>query len=147
MAIVEVNPPVLLPENASFELLQDFVFVSPPSMVFEIDFDHKRLKSSTIDGLDAIRQDIRLILSTERFIYEAHSWNYGREFVELFGRNIPGVYTDVQNAITNALIQDDRIEEVSDFQVFSVDALVFVQFTVVTTLGELTETLEVTDVV
>ena len=53
-----------------------------PSKTFRI---HGGRIEGTIDGLDAVRQSIELILTTERFLWPIFSSDYGAELEELIG--------------------------------------------------------------
>ena len=69
-----------------------------------------------IDDLDAIKQSLSLILQTERGAYEIYSEDYGTEFTALIGQPVPLVYVNLEDAIKDALLQDDRVESVDRFE-------------------------------
>ena len=96
------------------------------------------------DSLDAIRQAIYLILNTERYVYPIYSWNYGVEFVDLVGKPIPYVMSEVPRRIKEALMQDDRIIDVKDFTFERNKSKLHATFVVVTNSGDITSELEVT---
>jgi phage baseplate assembly protein W len=88
------------------------------------------------DGLEAMKQIIYKILNTERYEYIMYSWNYGIELVDLYGEPVTYVCPEVQRRITEALIQDDRIESVDNFEFdTSEKRTVKVTFTVHTIFG------------
>ena len=68
------------------------------------------------DGLEAMKQVIHKILNTERYQNIIYSWNYGIELIDLYGEPVTFVCPELQRRITEALIQDDRIESVGDFK-------------------------------
>lgn len=72
--------------------------------------------NGTCDKLNAMVQVIYKILNTERYQYPIYSWNYGIELADLFGEPVSYVCAEVERRITEALLQDDRIESVSDFE-------------------------------
>ena len=72
--------------------------------------------NGTCDGLDAVKQVIYKILNTERYQYPIYSWDYGVELSDLMGEPVSYVCAEIERRITEALIQDDRIESVSDFE-------------------------------
>lgn len=72
--------------------------------------------SGTCDGLEAMKQVIYKILNTERYRYPIYSWNYGVELSDLVGEPVSYVCAEAERRITEALTQDDRIDEVSDFK-------------------------------
>ena len=49
-----------------------------PSRSFRLREETGRVAGS-VDGLDAVRQSVRLILSVERYHWLIHSWQYGVE--------------------------------------------------------------------
>lgn len=62
-----------------------------------------------------MKQTIYCILNTERFEHLIYSWNYGIELKNLIGESSTYVVPELQRVITEALLQDDRIEEVNNF--------------------------------
>lgn len=69
-----------------------------------------------IDELVAMEQVIYKILNTERYRYEIYSWNYGVELESLFGQHVTYVIPELERRITEALIQDERINQVDTFE-------------------------------
>ena len=99
--------------------------------------------SGYIDDLEAVIQAIYLILSTERYRFVIYSWDYGVELVDLIGKPMPYVMSELPRRITDALTQDNRIDDVTDFE-FEVNRnKLHTTFTVVTTLGNISTELEV----
>lgn len=99
--------------------------------------------SGYIDDLEAVIQAIYLILSTERYQYIIYSWDYGVELIDLIGKPMPYVMSELPRRIKDALIQDNRIDDVTDFE-FEVNRnKLHTSFTVITTLGNISTELEV----
>lgn len=96
-----------------------------------------------IDDLEAIKQAIYLILSTERYQHIIYSWDYGVELIDLYGKPMPYVISELERRITEALTQDDRIEDVTDFEFEQKGKRLHTTFTVVTTVGEIPTDMEV----
>ena len=69
-----------------------------------------------VDELEAMHQVIYKILNTERYQYIIYSWDYGIETLDLFGEPISYVCPEIERRIIEALIQDDRIESVYNFE-------------------------------
>ena len=86
-----------------------------PSNTFFIDFEKGRI-SGFIDEKEAVKQAIMLILNTERYKFLIYSWNYGAEFEALIGTHPDIVEDEVERLISEALLQDDRITAVYDFE-------------------------------
>lgn len=86
-----------------------------PSNTFFIDFEKGRI-SGVIDEKEAIKQAIMLILNTERYKFLIYSWNYGAELEALIGTHPDIVEDEAERLISEALLQDDRITAVYDFE-------------------------------
>ena len=113
----------MLPESANYELISDYDDLEQTSITYKLDKE---------DYKEIIRQAVYLILMTERYDYAMYSWNYGIELNDLFGRERQYVIPMLMSRIKEALLQDDRILNVTDFN-FSIKHNVYnVSFTVVT---------------
>lgn len=86
-----------------------------PSNTFFIDFEKGRIYGF-VDEKEAVKQAIMLILNTERYKFLIYSWNYGVELEELIGTHPDIVEDEVERLISEALLQDDRITAVYDFE-------------------------------
>lgn len=89
-----------------------------------------------IDDLEAIKQAVYLILNIERYESLIYSWNYGIELSDLYGKDIDYVCPEIKRRIEEALLQDERILSIDEFVFESQKGVIFVTFTVHTTLGE-----------
>lgn len=96
------------------------------------------------DDLEAIQQAIYLILNTERYAFPIYSWDYGVELIDLIGKPMPYVMSELPRRIKEALTQDDRIADVKDFTFEKHKSKLHTTFTVVTNSGDITSELEVT---
>ena len=86
-----------------------------PSKTYRMNIDTSTV-NGMCDGLEAVKQSIYKILNTERYQYLIYSWNYGVELVDLIGEPVTYACPEIQRRITEALLQDDRIESVSEFE-------------------------------
>ena len=118
------------------------VTVEVPTNTHRMLVDRERVSGYT-DGLEAMRQAVYLILATERYAFPIYSWNYGIELRDLFGQQTTYVIPELRRRITEALMQDDRITNVSDFQFEVVKNKVSTPFLVTTTKGEIEAGMEV----
>lgn len=123
-------------------LMEEITEVTYPGRTYKIIIDKDRISGFT-DDLDAIKQAIYLILSTERYAFIIYSWDYGVELVDLIGQPMPYVMSELPRRITEALTQDDRIENVVDFEFERSGKKLHTTFTVVTTAGNIPTELEV----
>ena len=111
-------------------------FTTMPSLNYKMNIDDKTIINKC-DELDAMKQVIYKILNTERYQYLIYSWNYGIELADLFGEPVYYVVPELERRITEALMQDDRIESVTDFEFdTSKRGTVVVTFTANTIFGE-----------
>lgn len=69
-----------------------------------------------VDDLEALRQAVYKILSTEQYEYPIYSFQYGIAWKELIGEERAYVRAEIRRMIQEALLQDDRIREVDDFR-------------------------------
>lgn len=115
------------------------VLETQPSKNYKLDIDHDFI-SGTCDGLESMKQVIYKILNTERYQNIIYSWNYGIELQDLFGEPVAYVCSELERRITEALVQDDRIESVDNFEFdIAEKRTVKVTFTVHTIFGEFEE--------
>lgn len=122
----------MIPKNGF--LTQDFEVEEQPSKTYKMHLNRKFINGYA-DELEALKQAIFKILNTERYQHIIYSWNYGIELIELIGKPIPFVLPELKRRITEALMQDDRIQAVNAFS-FEVDGKkVHVRFTVQTIFG------------
>lgn len=89
-----------------------------------------------VDYSEAMKQAIEKILLTERFIFEIYSEQYGNDLNDLIGKDMPYVKTAVENVLKEALLSDDRIDEVTIDEITQTDKqTLHVAFTVSTLFG------------
>lgn len=123
-------------------LTEEITEVKYPSKTYKLNFEKNRIDGST-DDLDAIKQSIYLILSTERYQHIIYSWDYGVELLDLIGKPMPYVMSELPRRIKDALIQDDRISDVIDFEFKPNGKQLYTKFTVVSNVGNISTELEV----
>ena len=113
----------------------DFSYSVKPSKTYCIDFKAGKI-SGFIDGIEALKQAIYKIINTERFEYIIYSDNYGAELKNLFGKPKHFVYAELERCISEALLCDDRIENVYDFSFWGSRGSVNVRFSADTIFGK-----------
>ena len=118
------------------EEMTDYEVESDPSLTYQMqtiddETTEDNLFVGKIDEEDAVKQAILKILNTERFEYEIYSEEYGIELQDLFGESMIYCMAELPSRIEDALLSDDRIESVSDFDVEQIDSRsIHVSFTV-----------------
>ena len=89
-----------------------------------------------VDELDAMRQSVEKILSTERFAWNIYSDDYGSDVNDLIGEDFDLVNSELERLITEALSADDRIVSVENFTINQTSSnSIVVTFNVVTVFG------------
>lgn len=117
-------------------LSYDLEMETEPSVNYKMNVKQDII-NGTVDELGAMKQVIYKILNTERYQYIIYSWNYGIELMDLFGMPVIYVIPELERRITEALIQDERIESVDDFEFDSSEKrTVKASFTVHTIFGD-----------
>lgn len=95
------------------------------------------------DGIHALKQSIRRMLTTERFIYTIYDHRYGVELDALFGGDMDYAQMDIARRIKEALYEDDRIHEAHSFSTKIKNDEFYVQFMVDSDFGTFEMDLEV----
>lgn len=131
----------MIPQNGD-DLRQDFIFTTLPSRTLKLNHDY-HLIHGTIDQIQAVEQAVFLILTTERYQWLIFSWNYGVELQNLIGKDPEFCIPELERRIREALLQDDRITAVENFQFEVNKKKVLTTFTVISIFGGFTTTLEV----
>lgn len=125
-------------------LLNDIKEIEYPTNTYKIEdtYNYERINGD-VDDIDAIIQAIYLILNTERYRFPIYSWDYGVELIDLIGKPMPYVMSELPRRVKEALTQDNRITDVKDFTFEVNKKKLHTTFTVVTTIGNIPTTLEV----
>ena len=125
----------MIPQNGD-DLRQDFVLTTLPSRTLNMDHDWKTI-TGTIDQIQAVEQAVFLILTTERYQWLIFSWNYGVELQNLIGKDPEYCIPEIERRIREALLQDDRITAVENFEFELNKRKVLTTFTVISIFGNI----------
>ena len=111
-----------------------------PTRTYKLDFD-KGAVGGTIEGKDALKQFIYKAIITARFRFPIYDDQYGCELEDLIGQDIPFELfeTEVKRVIREALIYDDRVLDVRNFNIHKKGDRVFIAFFVESIYGEISE--------
>lgn len=116
--------------------IPDFYTQEETSYTYHMVLDENRMKQMCND-LEAVKQAVYKIINTERYQYLIYSWKYGVELADLFGKPISYCVSEIERRIQEALLMDDRIMKVKDFQFdFPEKRTIHARFTVVSIKGE-----------
>ena len=116
------------------DLAADFEIEDEPSFTYALNTSSMSV-AGTVDSVDAVRQAVLKILNTEQGVYPIYSY-YGVQIHDLVGKPLPYVMSEVKRRITDALLTDDRISDVTNFSVQQKNKRVLLaDFTVETVFG------------
>ena len=104
----------MIPSKNSI-LSTDLEIQTQPSKNYKMHIEQNVI-SGLCDELEAMKQVIYKILNTERYQYIIYSWNYGIELLDLYGEPVTYVCPELERRIKEALVQDDRINDVNNFE-------------------------------
>lgn len=112
-----------------------------PSRTYAIDLDTGEVAGVMIDGLEAVRQFIRKAIATPRYRYRIYNESYGCEIEALIGQDVSAglLQAEIPRMITEAIIYDDRILDVSEFAITRTGDALYVSFDVETIFGTISE--------
>lgn len=95
-------------------LEQEIEIVLQPSFTHKMLIEEERVKGYT-DGEEAIKQFIYKCINTEKGIYPIYP-NFGVKKRDLFGKPKNYAFVVLTRRISDALMLDDRIEDVYEFK-------------------------------
>ena len=132
---------MVLPQN-TIDITNGVTFVQQPSLTWYINKSSNQIQGE-VDGLEAVKQAVEIILNVDRFWWQIYSPNSGMEWDGLIGLDPGYVASELQRRILDALSVDDRVRGISDFS-YSVSGNVLnATFTVDTVYGETQTNVEV----
>ncbi|MGE5704736.1 MAG: DUF2634 domain-containing protein [Clostridia bacterium] len=107
-----------------------------PSRTYRLDLETGEI-SGLIDGKEAIEQFISKAILTIRYNFPIYSADYGCEIQSLFGRGFHErmIRAEIVRMIQEAIMYDDRIKHVSEFDMTADNDEVSVSFQVDTVEG------------
>lgn len=125
--------PVIEIEEDVLEALEE----TEESSSYDFAINGNRIRGN-VEDLEAMKQAIFLILSTERGEHAIYPEDYGVELQELYGEDIEWVIPELEIRIKEALLMDERISEVGNFEFDTTKkGTILVSFSVETTKGTL----------
>lgn len=100
-----------------------------PGRTWRIDWEAGRVVGM-VDGLEAVKQAVYKVLQTPRYEHLIYTPNYGHELRTLIGKDPLLIRSEARRMIREALMQDDRILAVEDFDVKVNGDSILIAFTV-----------------
>lgn len=118
-------------------------FTTYPIQEWVLD-EESGLLGDNVMNINAIAQDVKFALSTERNMYPIMSSSFGVTLQDLIGRDAAYVRAQVKQRIKDALSIDDRIVSISSFKFEQPEPeTLTVSFIVNTVLGNIEMTTEI----
>lgn len=106
---------------------------------YGIDFKTGQLTGEIVEGLEAIKIWIWLVLQTPRYRFYIYSWDYGNELEDLIGQGYTDEYieTEAQRMTEDCLLVNEDIKSISDLSVSMEKEKLKISFTANTLYGEI----------
>lgn len=106
---------------------------------YEIDFKTGQLTGRIVEGLEAIKIWIWLVLQTPRYRYYIYTWDYGNEFDDLIGQGYSEehITAEAQRMTEDCLLVNEDIQSIFDFSVDMENDQLSVSFTTNTIYGSI----------
>lgn len=91
-----------------------------------------------VEKTEAIKVWIYKVMNTERYLYMAHTWQYGAEVESLIGTTLTpkAKESEIKRYITEALLVNPYITELKDFSISFKNDEVSIEFIVISIYGE-----------
>ena len=106
---------------------------------YGVDFQTGQLTGKIVEGLEAIKVWIWLCMHTERFRHAIYSADYGTSLEQYIGHMLSQEYinTDCESEISDALLINEYIESIEDFEAVKDGEHLRVSFRAVTKFGNI----------
>ena len=131
----------VLPQS-DIDLSSGVRFESQPSATWRINKRTNRIEGEC-GGYDAVRQAVEIILNIERFRWQIYRPYTGVQLQSLVGRDPGYAAAELQKRVREALLTDDRIRGLSDYQCAAEGDRLTASMTVNTVYGDVQTTVEV----
>lgn len=99
--------------------------------------------SGYVDEIESLKQAIFKVLNTERYEYPIYSFDYGIELESLIGKDSDYVKIELKRRIEECLLEDERVQEVNNFEFIQDGESLICSFYVISIYGEISITKEV----
>ncbi len=110
--------PIISEEYEALKPEEELKSISYSSMSYYFDMEGKRIqRRGTVDDFKAYYQAVKKIMLTEAGCTVLYSYQYGRRFEELIGKDRNYVKGDIARRISEALLYDDRTLFVDNFSI------------------------------
>ena len=106
---------------------------------YGMDFETGQLTGEIVEGLEAVKVWIWLVLQTPRYRYYIYTWDYGNEFEDLIGKGYTEEYieAEAQRMTEDCLLINENIKEITGFSLQVEKGMLYISFTAETIYGEI----------
>lgn len=110
-----------------------------PPREYGINFSTGQLTGEIVEGKEAVKVWIWLVLQTPRYRYYIYTWDYGNEFEDLIGKGYTEGYieAEAQRMTEDCLTINENIQGITEFSVSMAGDTLTVSFTANTIYGEI----------
>lgn len=105
-----------------------------PSRTWKLDLSKGRVEGMT-DGLESVKQAVFKTLQTDRFYHLIYDSDFGHELNSVIGKSGSYAESEIKRCIREALLQDDRIDDVTDTEITIIGDQATARFQVISTYG------------
>lgn len=129
----------MLPQN---HVVQSFIIKNPEDDLYfcdySFDYENKCFNANKVNGLDALIEWVNKALDTPKERYIIYSHQYGLPIEKLIAEHLPpDVFkSELKRMIKECLLIHPVIMDVTDYTFRQEKDMVFVTFTVMTSLGD-----------
>ena len=127
----------LLPEDID---LDDVEFEELPTNTFLVE---KEQVAGMNEGIEAMRQAVEIMLTTERYDYQIYSENFGVELEDLVGEDPDYIRATFPEIIRDAFSIDERILREENYKFTVTGDTMTITFDVVTVFGTFSTGVEI----
>lgn len=130
-----IFPDITVPETTTDQDNQLITYGKELAFDFAAgDFIMEDGRPKVVEGIEALKVWIEKTIRTARYRFPAYTFQYGCELEDIIGLDIPRAVleSEVERTIREALIYDDRIQDVRDFVIERGGDWLKVTFTVIT---------------
>lgn len=128
----------MIPNTSAMELddedIEDLEETEIPTKTYRLNPDTNHIESM-IDGVEALKQAIYKICSTELEEHLIYGFDYGVGFVDLIGTDFEYAKAKAMDTIEQGILKDDRFDSVIFTNDYKEKNKLILEFTVITTEG------------
>jgi hypothetical protein len=138
---------MIFPESANTAVLSNTIQSTnttlPLAKEYAWDFENNDFflidgKFQKVKGKDAVKVWVMKAMLTQRYRYQAYSWNFGHELEDLIGKGLSqgALTSEVERCIKEALLINPYITSITNLDLEISDNKITASFTVNTIYGE-----------